>query len=72
MHRAAEGERGGDGEVHRLPVQHRQRARHAEAHRTHVMIGRLAEPGRAPAENLRGGPELGVDLETDDGLEIHT
>ena len=60
---------GADGEVDRLAVQHRQRTRQTETHRAHVRVRRRAERRAAAAEDLRGGQELRVNLEADDGLE---
>ena len=71
MNRAAERQRRADRTVDRAPVQHRQRARQPEAHRTDVRVGRRAERGAAAAEDLRGRQELGVDFEPDDGLVLN-
>src|SRR4029453_8772127 len=59
-----------DRVLHHLLVQHRERAGHAQAHEAGVRVGRGAELGRAAAEDLAPGQELGVDLEPDDLLEI--
>ena len=56
-------------QFHRPSVQHRQRARQAEAHGTHVRVGRRAERGGTAAEDLRAGEELCVNLEPDDRFE---
>jgi hypothetical protein len=37
-----------------------------------VGVGRRTEFGRAGAENLGAGLELGVHLETDDGFKFHS
>ena len=68
MHLAAERDRGAHGELHRARVQHRQRARVAEADRADLRVRRRAVRGRAAAEDLARGRELDVDLEADDGL----
>src|SRR5204862_55797 len=49
-------------------VQHRKRAGEAQAHRADVGVRRRAERGGAPAERFGARQELGVDLQTDDGL----
>ncbi len=66
---ALEGVRDPDGELHGLPVQHRQRARQPEADGADVGVRRRPEPGAAAAEDLRLGQQLRVNLETDYGLE---
>ena len=60
------------GELHRLPVQHRQRAGQAEAHRADVGVRRIAEVRGAAAEDLRLGQQLDVDFEPDDRLVLRT
>jgi hypothetical protein len=66
---AAERQRRARAQFDGPAVQHRQRARQAEAHRAHVRIRRRAEAGRTAAEDLRVGEELCVDLEPDDRFE---
>ncbi len=66
---AIEGVRDPDGELHDPSVQHRQRARQAEAHGADIGIRWRPEPGAAAAEDLRLGQQLRVNLETDHGLE---
>ena len=68
---AAERERRLDRVVHRLAIEHRQRARQPQAHRTHLRVRRGAERRAAAAEDLRAGRELCVDFEPDDRLERH-
>ncbi len=68
---AAERERRLDGEVHRLPVQHRQGAGQSEADRTDLRVRRRAEGGAAAAENLGAGLQLGVNFETDYCVKAH-
>ncbi len=53
----------------RLLVRNRERSRVAEAHGAHVRVRRRAERVAAAAEHLRGGGELDVALQPDDGLE---
>ena len=53
-----------------LRVQRGQHAGQPEADRADVGVGRAAERGRAAAEDLGPGEELGVDLEPDDHLEV--
>ena len=57
--RAAEADRPLDGAL----VDHRQRAGQAEGDRVDVRVGLVAEPVRRTREHLRGGRQLGVDLE---------
>ena len=57
-------------QLRHLPVQHRQRPRQAQADRADVGVGRVAEAGRAAAENLRGRLQLHVDFQADDGLVV--
>ena len=63
-----ERESGLDGELHRQPVQHRQRARHAQADGTDVRVRRRAEAGGTAAEDLGRGGELDVHFQADDRL----
>ena len=56
------------GELHRFLVQHRQRARQSEADGTDVGIRRVAKAGGTRTENLAGGQQVDVDLQTDDRL----
>ena len=67
--RAAERQRGARGELDGAPVQHRQRARQAEADRAERGVRSRAEPRGAAAEDLGGGQQLRVDLEADDRLK---
>ncbi|MNC92334.1 hypothetical protein D3C83_87380 [compost metagenome] len=69
MHIAAERECRADGELHRASVQHRERARVAEADGADLRVGRRAVGGRAAAEDLARGRQLDVHLEADDRLE---
>ncbi len=55
-----------DGKLDRAAIHHRQRARHADAHRAGLRIGRGAEPRAARAEHLARGQELHVDFQADD------
>jgi hypothetical protein len=66
---ASGGQPGADRELDDAAVQHRQHARHAEAHRADVDVGRCTERGRAAAEDLRAGEQLGMHLEADHRLE---
>ena len=50
----------------RLAIHHRQRAGHADAHRTGLRIRRLAELRAAPAEHLALGEQLHVNFQADD------
>ena len=52
-------------------VQHRQRARQAEADRADLRVRRRAERVLQPQKIFVCGQELRVDLEADDGLEGH-
>ena len=74
LHGAAKRQGGLDGEVDGLTVEHRKRARKAEADRADLRIRQRAEGGAAAAEDLGAGPELGVYFEPDDGLVpgVHT
>jgi len=55
-----------DGPFDGTPVHHRQGARQCQVDGAGLGVGLGAEGGRGPAENLRGGGELGVCLEADD------
>src|SRR6185369_14665419 len=46
--------------------------RQTETHRADLCVRRRAERRAAAAENLRGGQELGVNLQTDYGFKDHT
>src|SRR3990172_7773342 len=65
------GEAGAYGELNDSLVQYRQDAGKPRADRTGVLIRCLAKFSRATAENLRVGKQLGVDLQSDDGLVVH-
>jgi len=67
----AQRERRLDREVDGLAVQHRQRARQPETHRARLRVGWRAERRRAPAEDLRAGQQVGVDLKPDDSFVLH-
>ena len=56
------------GELHRPPVQNRQRARQPQTHRADIRVRRIAKPGRAAAEDLGAGQKLDVDFQPDDRL----
>ena len=60
---AVEGPAEPHGQLDHLVVEHRQRAREAQAHRADVGVGLVAEHVRATAEELGGGGQLAVDLE---------
>ena len=68
VHRAAERERRTHRQLDRALVEHGQRARQREAHRTGVRVRRRAEVRGAAAEDLRRRLELDVHLEADDHL----
>ena len=55
-----------DRKLDRAAVHHRQHARHADAHRAGLRIGRGAEPRAARAEHLARGEQLHVDFQADD------
>ena len=59
-----------DGGLHRqlesLAVHHRQRAGHADAHRTSLRVGRCAELRAASAKHLALGKQLHMHFQTDD------
>ena len=55
-------------QLHRLAVQHRQRARQTQAHRTRILIRRVSKSRRAPAERFRLRLELRVHLQPNDRL----
>ena len=56
--------------LHHLAVQHRQRTGHTGAHRAALGIGRRTEFGGAAAENLCGGFQLYMDLQSNDHLIV--
>jgi hypothetical protein len=60
--------RGAHGHFDGTFVQDGESAGQAEAHRADVGVWRVAEAGRAPAEDFRPGEELDVDFEADDGF----
>ena len=64
--RAVGRQSGTDRELDDPPVQRRQRAGHAQAHRADVGVGVCAETRRAPAKDLRLGQQLGVHFQADD------
>ena len=68
---AAKREAGANRQIDRRSIQHRQRAGKPETHRAHVRVRRRAERRAAAAEDLGSGPEVRVNLETDDGLKEH-
>ena len=68
---AAESQGGAQGELPRPPVENRQRAGHAQAHRADVGVGGVPEAGGAAAEDLRFGEELAVHFEADDRFVFH-
>ena len=61
---------GKHGELHRLPVEHGQRAGQSKTHRAHVGIRGIAKLGRAAAENLGLGQKLDVHFQPDDRLVL--
>jgi len=65
---AIQRKRGAHGHFDGTFVQDGESAGQAEAHRADVGIWRVAEAGRAPAENFCPYEELDVDFEADDGL----
>ena len=65
---AAQREAHHDPVGHGLGVGHRQRPGQAEADRAGARVRLLAEAQLAPAEHLRAGLELDVDLQPDDGF----
>src|ERR1019366_135050 len=65
---AVEGRADGHGHLHRLLVEHRQRAGQAQAHRAHVRVGLVPEHVGTAAEQLGVRLELAVHLEADDHL----
>ena len=68
--RAVEREPDLDDRRDRLGVGDRQRARMAQADRTDVGVGLVAERVAAAAEHLRARGELDVALQPDDGLQL--
>ncbi len=60
-----------DGHDDRLAIQHRQSSGKTQANRTGIGIGRGSELGRAAAEDLGSGQQLGVNLEANDGFIGH-
>ncbi len=70
-HLAIQRHRGQHRELHCLAVQHRQRARKAQAHRADIRVRRIAEPGRAAAEDLGLGQKLDVNFQPDDGFVLN-
>ena len=64
----------GDGraqrQLHRLAVQHRQRARISEANGAGVGVGRSSERQGAGTEDFRGRQETGVHFQTDDRFPL--
>ena len=50
------------------PVQHRQRARQAQAHRTNIGVRGRAETGGASAEDLGRGRQLDMYFQSDHRL----
>ncbi len=69
IHAAVQGMRDPDGQFHGPAIQHRQRPRKPEADGADVGVRRRPEPGAAAAEDLRLRQQLGMNLETDHGLE---
>ncbi len=68
---AAQRERRANRKLDRAPVEHGQRARQPETHRTHRRVRRRAKRRPASAEDLGVRQQLSVDLEADDGFERH-
>src|SRR5579863_6313952 len=68
LHRAVQGGADADRVLDSLPVEHRQRPGQAEANRADVGVGLIAKSIAATAKKLRLGPELAVDLKSDDDL----
>ena len=66
-----QGQPGAHGQIDGSSVQHRQHTGKTEAHRTDLAVGRRAERRAAAAEDFRNGPELGVNLQTDDRFVGH-
>jgi hypothetical protein len=69
---AVQSQPGTNGQIDRRSIQDRQRPWKAETNRTDVRVGWRAKCRTAAAEDLGGGQELRVNLETDDGLKRHT
>ena len=55
-------------QFHRLPAQHRQRARKSQAHRADVGVRRIANFHRTGTENLCARGELAMDFQPDNHL----
>ena len=67
---AVQGGPDGHGQLHGPLVEHRERARQAEAVGADVGVRLVAERVRAAAEELGGRPQLAVHLESDDHLPV--
>ena len=67
---AVQRRRGQHRKLHRLLVQHRQRAGQSQAYRTDIGVRRIAKAGRAAAEDLGLRQQLDVDFESDDRLVL--
>jgi len=65
---AVQCQRGAHGQFDGAFVQNRKGAGESKAYGTDIRIGRIAEVGRAAAENLGVRQKLDVDLQADDGL----
>ena len=66
---AAKGVRGAYRQFDGAAVQDGQGARHAEAHRADVGVGRRSKRSAAAAEDLRRREQLAMNLKADDRLE---
>ena len=69
---AVERERGTDGKIDDVLIEHRQRAGESEAHRADLHVRRRTKLGRAAAECLGTREQLDVHLEADDHLIVET
>jgi hypothetical protein len=65
LHFEMQRQRGAQRQIQRAVIQHRQRARQAQAYRTRILIGRVAEARRAAAKGLGQRLELRVDFQPD-------
>ncbi len=65
---AVQRHRGQYRKLYYLLIEHRQRARKPQAHRTYIGIGRRAKLGGASAKNLGRGEQLHVDFKPDHRL----
>jgi hypothetical protein len=70
VHLAVGRERRPDRELHGPAVEHREHPGQRQADRMHRVVRRRAVAHRRRAEELRGGAQLGVDLEPDHHLEV--